>query len=66
MAMVALGGRPLIWSFFDKKRGARAAELMEAPIMLAVSVVAARWVVWRMIVPHTPCSRLGMALSRLD
>lgn len=40
--------------------GARAAELMEAPIMLAISFVAARWVVGWLDVPYTPGIRLGM------
>jgi hypothetical protein len=31
--------------------GARAAELMEMPIMLAVTIVAARWTVLRLAVP---------------
>jgi hypothetical protein len=35
-------------------------ELMEAPIMLVVTVLAARWVVRRLAVPPKPLSRLGM------
>jgi hypothetical protein len=45
--------------------GARAAELMEAPIMLAVSLVAADWVVRRLEVPFKLSSRLGMGCVAL-
>ena len=48
--------------------GARIAELLEAPIMLVITIVAARWIVRRLVVPPTPSSRLGMggmALSLL-
>ena len=44
--------------------GERAAELLEAPLMLAVSIVAARWVVRRRAVPTTT-SRLGVGLVAL-
>ncbi len=40
--------------------GARIAELMEAPLMFAVTIVAARWVVRRLAVPPKPSNRLGM------
>jgi len=40
--------------------GTRMAELMEAPIMLVVTIVSARWIVRRLAVPSTPSSRLGM------
>jgi hypothetical protein len=43
--------------------GARMAELMETPIMLAVTIVAARWIVRRLSVP--PTGRLGMGLVGL-
>jgi hypothetical protein len=33
---------------------------METPIMFAVTVVAARWIVRRLAVPPKPSSRLGM------
>jgi hypothetical protein len=45
--------------------GARTAELLEAPIMLAVSIVAARWIVRRLAVPSRVGSRLGMGLIAL-
>ncbi len=40
--------------------GARIAELMETPIMLVVTILAARWTVRRLAVPPKPSSRLGM------
>ncbi len=45
--------------------GTRIAELMEAPIMFAVVVVAARWMVRRLAVPPAPSSRLGMGFVAL-
>jgi hypothetical protein len=36
------------------------AELMEAPIMFVVVLVAARWIVRRLALPPTASSRLGM------
>ncbi len=40
--------------------GTRTAELMETPIMLVVTIVAARWTVLRLAVPSAPSARLGM------
>lgn len=48
--------------------GTRAAELVEAPIMLVVIVLAARWVCRRLAVPPTVPARLavgGVALALL-
>jgi len=45
--------------------GARAAELIEAPIMLAVTFFAARWVVRRLAVPPVWTRRLGMGVAAL-
>jgi hypothetical protein len=45
--------------------GARTAELMEAPIMLLVTIVAARWVVLRLTVPPGTSARLGMGCIAL-
>lgn len=45
--------------------GTRWAELMEAPIMLAVTIVAARWIVRRSAMPATPSNRLGMGAIAL-
>lgn len=40
--------------------GTRTAESMEAPIMLVVTIVAARWIVLRLAVPDRGSARLGM------
>ena len=40
--------------------GTRMAELMETPIMLVVTIVAARWTVLRLAVPYTSSTRVGM------
>lgn len=45
--------------------GARKAELMEMPIMLAVTIVVARWTVLRLAVPSMPSARLGMGCTAL-
>ncbi len=45
--------------------GARAAELMEAPVMVAVSFIAAGWVVRRLAGPRTLLRRLGMGTIAL-
>jgi hypothetical protein len=45
--------------------GTRTAELIEMPIMLLVTIVAARWVVKRLAVPSTPSSRLAMGCIAL-
>lgn len=54
----ALGPVRLLWVV--PRFGTRTAELMEMPVMLAVTIVAARWVVRRLAVPSTPSSRFGM------
>ena len=45
--------------------GTRMAELMETPIMLAATIVAARWVVRHLALSPTPSSRLGMGCVAL-
>lgn len=40
--------------------GTRSAELMEAPVMLVVTIVAARWIVRHLAIPYVPSARLGM------
>ena len=45
--------------------GTRIAELMEAPIMFAVIIVTARWIVRRLAVPYTLSIRLGMGCVAL-
>ena len=42
-------------------RGTRTAELMEVPIMLAVTIVAARWRVLHLLVPMIWPARLELA-----
>jgi hypothetical protein len=45
--------------------GERPAELLEVPVMLAVIVVGARWVVGRFAVPPAPGPRLGVGATGL-
>jgi len=45
--------------------GTRTAELLEAPIMLLVTILAVRWIVLRFAVPSTPSARLGMGCIAL-
>jgi hypothetical protein len=45
--------------------GMRESELMETPVMLAVTIVAARWIVFRLAVPSVPSARLGMGFVAL-
>jgi hypothetical protein len=45
--------------------GARIAELMEAPIMLVVIILAARWIVQELALPFTLSMRLGMGCIAL-
>jgi hypothetical protein len=45
--------------------GTRMAELTETPIMLAVVIVASRWVVLHLLVPFVPSVRLGMGAIAL-
>jgi hypothetical protein len=40
--------------------GTRLAELIETPIMLVVTIVAARWTVLHLAVPSAPSTRIGM------
>jgi len=58
-----LGPIRILWVV--PRLGTRVAELLEAPIMLVIAIVAARWIVRRLLVPPTPSSRLGIALSLL-
>lgn len=45
--------------------GMRTAELMEAPIMLVVTILAARWVARRLSLPPAPAARLGVGFVAL-
>jgi len=58
-----LGPVRLLWAV--PRFGVRAAELMEMPIMLVVTIVAARWVIRRLGVPPTVRARLGMGCAAL-
>ena len=42
--------------------GERSAELMELPVMLGLSWLAARWVIQRLAVPSSTGARLGMGV----
>ena len=59
----ALGPIRIFW--VAPRVGARTAELLEAPVMLVVSVFVARWIVRRLGVPRKPASRLGMGAIAL-
>ena len=47
----------LMWAV--PRFGTRIAELMEAPIMFIVTILAARWIVRRLALPPTASIRLG-------
>ena len=58
-----LGIPRVLW--FAPNLGARAAELMESPVMLVVIIFAARWVVRRFSLPPTIPARLGPGIIAL-
>ena len=51
--------------FVVPRLGARTSELMEAPLMLAVTYFAARWTVRRLAVPSARAPRLAMGVIAL-
>ena len=53
-----LGPIRILWVV--PRLGTRVAELLEAPIMLVVTIVASRRIIRKLAVPPTPSSRLGM------
>ena len=53
-----LGPIRILWAV--PRFGPRMAELMEAPIMFVVTILAARWIVRRLAVPPKPSNRHGM------
>ena len=53
-----LGPIRILW--IVPRLGARTAELLESPVMLAISIAAAQWIIRRLAVPSAPLSRLGM------
>ena len=58
-----LGPIRILW--IVPRFGTRMAELMEAPIMLLVTILAARWIVRRFALPPSPSSRTGMGCIAL-
>ena len=58
-----LGPIRILW--LVPRFGTRTAELMETPLMLAVVIVAARWVVRRVAAPSTSSKRLGVGILAL-
>lgn len=59
----ALGTIRTLWVV--PRVGARMAELLESPIMVVVTVLAARWAVLRYAVPRLSSARLGMGTFAL-
>jgi hypothetical protein len=59
----ALGPIRILWVV--PRFGTRMAELMEAPIMFVIIIVAARWIVRRLALPSRAISRLGMGCVAL-
>ena len=62
----ALGTIRTVWVV--PRIGTRSAELLEAPIMVVVSIIAARWTVLRLNIPSARSPRLvmgGLALAFL-
>jgi len=55
-----LGPLRVLW--LVPRVGMRAAELMEAPIMLVVTILAAQWIVRQFEVPAALSARLGVGL----
>lgn len=51
---------PLRILFLVPRIGTRAAELVELPVMIGISWLAARWVTRRLAVPPRPAPRLAM------
>jgi hypothetical protein len=58
-----LGPIRILWVV--PRLGARTAELMETPIMIAVIIISARWIVRRFAVPTATAPRLGMGCFAL-
>ncbi len=58
-----LGVLRVLW--LSPRLGERTAELIEAPLMLAVIILAARWVVGRFSIPATVLHRLSLGFTAL-
>jgi hypothetical protein len=59
-----LGPIRILW--VAPRLGARVAELLEAPILLVITRVAAGWIIRRLAVAPTPSRRLGMGSIALS
>ena len=59
----ALGTIRVLWLL--PRMSTRAAELIEMPVMLAVTILAARWVMQRLPAPRTASARLGVGFTAL-
>ena len=59
----ALGAARVLW--LAPALGARAAELLEVPVMLAIAIAAAVWIARRFALPATLGARLGMGAVAL-
>ena len=59
-----LGPIRILW--IAPRLGTRMAELLEAPIMFVITIVAARWIVRGLAVAPTVSSRLGMGCTALS
>jgi hypothetical protein len=58
-----LGSIRVLWMV--PRFGQRTAELMETPVMLVVTILAARWVAGRLALPPSPLTRLGVGCIAL-
>jgi hypothetical protein len=58
-----LGAIRVVWAV--PRFGTRTAELMETPVMLLVSLIAARWTIRTHGLPAAPAQRLGVGLIAL-
>lgn len=58
-----LGSIRVLWVV--PRFGERTAELMETPLMLVVTILAARWITRRLGVPTTRSARLGVGFVAL-
>jgi hypothetical protein len=56
---------PMLILWVVPRFGTRVAELMETPIMFVVTILAARWIVRRLVVLPKASSRLGMGCLAL-
>ena len=63
--VTGLGIEPIRIMWAVPRFGSMVAQLMEAPIMLVVIVLAARWTVRRLELPRTPSIRIGTGLIAL-